>query len=76
MSNAQIAERKTLYRMIRALPNDKLASVFDYVRFLASDDEPPLSDDELAQIAAAEEDIAAGRVYPWEEVKRRLEALP
>ena len=76
MSNAQIAERKTLYRMIRALPSDKIASVFDYVRFLTSDDEPPLTDDELAQIAASKEDIAAGHFSTLEEVMERLKDLP
>ncbi len=76
MTNAQIAERKNLYRMIRALPNDKITSAFDYIRFLASDDEPPLTEDELAQIAASKKDIAAGRFSTIEEVMERLADLP
>ncbi len=76
MTNAQLEERKNLYRMIRALPNEKIASAFDYVRFLASDDEPPLTLDELAQVEASKEEIADGNVYSLEEFNRMLDALP
>lgn len=40
------------------------------------DDEPPLTEDELRQIAEADEDIAAGNLIPWDEARARLEALP
>lgn len=76
MANTQVAERDVLYEMIRVLPNDKIPSAIDYIRFLASDDEPPLTDDELAQIAKSRENIAAGRFSTLEEVMERLADLP
>lgn len=70
------AEKETLYELIRLLPDDKVVSAIDYVRFLAEDEEPPLTEEELAQIEASKMDIAAGNVSSWEEVKRRLVDLP
>lgn len=75
MSNAPTAERRELHRMIRSLPDDKIASATDYIRFLAGNGEPPLTGDELAQIEEAECDLTEGRVYSLDEFNRRMDAL-
>ena len=75
MTSAQVAERKNLYRMIRSLPSDKVAYAADFIRALASDDEPPLTDDELAQIEEAKRDLTEGRFYSLDEFNKRMDAL-
>lgn len=68
-------EREQLAKSIMELSDDEFKTVTEFVRRLR-DEEPPLSDDELAQLAEADEDSAAGRVTSWAEAKKRLEALP
>jgi mono/diheme cytochrome c family protein len=68
-------EREKLAQNILALTDEEVSAVAAFVRNLR-EDEPPLSDDELAQMAESDEDIAAGRLTPWKEARRRLEALP
>ena len=70
-----VAERERLIRNIPLLTERDTLAVAALVDVLL-DDEPPLSDDELRQIAEAEEDIAAGDLVPWDEARQRLEALP
>ena len=68
-------EREKLARNILRLPEKQLIAVSALVEGLL-DDEPPLSEDELEQIAGAEEDMKEGRMIPWDELKQQLEALP
>lgn len=71
----EVTARERLITNIRLLTERDMAAVAALVDALL-DDEPPLSDDELRQLAEAEEDIAAGDLTPWEEARARLEALP
>ena len=68
-------EREKLARNILRLPEKQLIAVSALVEGLL-DDEPPLSEDELEQIAGAEEDMKEGCMIPWDELKQQLEALP
>jgi PHD/YefM family antitoxin component YafN of YafNO toxin-antitoxin module len=76
MTTTTIEEtREELSQMIQKLPDDKVTATLDFVRALQDEDDEPLTEDELAQIAEAEADIAAGRVYTLEEFNRRMAAL-
>jgi hypothetical protein len=68
--------REELLQTLQSLPDDRVMIAPDFVRALQNEDDEPLTEDELVQLAASEADIAAGRLYPWEEVKRRLAELP
>ena len=68
-------ERERLTRNILRLSEKQLFAVSALVDGLL-DDEPPLSADELDQIAGASEDTAEGRMIPWDELRQQLEALP
>lgn len=76
MTNAQIAVREDIYKRFMNLSDYEATQVLEFINTLMDDDEEPLSEDELAQIEASNADIEAGRVYPWDEVKRRLADLP
>ena len=67
----EVTERERLMTNIQLLTERDMAAVAALVDALF-DDEPPLSSDELRQLAEAEEDIAAGDLIPWEEAKARL----
>ena len=69
------AEYEKLTQNILRLPEKQLIAVSALVNGLL-DEEPPLSADELEQIAGAEEDMAEGHMIPWDELKQQLEALP
>ena len=70
-----VKERERLITNIAMLSERDLTAVNALVDALL-DGEPPLTDEELRQIAEAEEDIAAGNLTPLDEVIARLEALP
>lgn len=70
MTEAQLTLRKNTYRRIRSLSDGEISRVLDLIDTF--EDDETLSDDELAQIEASNDDIAAGRVSQWEDVKRRL----
>ncbi len=65
-------EREKLARNILALADEEVSAVAAFVHDLR-EDEPSLSDDELAQMAKFDEDITAGRLTPWKNARRRLE---
>jgi hypothetical protein len=69
-------EREKLFEAVKALSDDKVKSVLDLVRKFQDEDDEPLTEDEIAQLAEAEKDIAAGRVYTLEEFNRRMATLP
>ncbi|NLL36846.1 MAG: hypothetical protein GX256_04915 [Fretibacterium sp.] len=50
--------------------------VSDFLDRLMDYDNEPLTEDELAQIEAANADISAGCFYTLEEFNRRMDALP
>jgi hypothetical protein len=68
--------REELSKTLQNLPDDRVMIALNFIRTLQDEDDEPLTEDELAQLAEAEKDVAAGRIYTWEEVKRRLDKLP
>lgn len=69
-------EREILHKIIDELPQERLPQVVNFVRFFQDEDDEPLTDSELEQLAASREDIAAGRVYSLEEVWKEHLSLP
>ena len=67
----EVTERERLITNIHLLTERDMAAVAALVDALL-DADPPLSEDELRQLAEAEEDIAAGDLIPWEEATARL----
>jgi predicted transcriptional regulator len=67
--------REELLQTLQSLPDDRVMVALDLIRALQDEDDEPLTEDELAQLAASEADIAAGRMYTLEEVERRLALL-
>ena len=61
----EVTERERLITNIHLLTERDMAAVAALVDALL-DAEPPLSEDELRQLAESEEDIAAGDLIPWE----------
>ena len=79
------ALRQNLKDLIDGLPERDLYAVKRYIQFLHYVDDPvamslaeaplddePLTDEDIAALAEAEEDIKAGRLIPAEEVYREL----
>ena len=61
----EVTERERLITNIHLLTERDMAAVAALVDALL-DAEPPLSEDELRQLAESDEDIAAGDLIPWE----------
>lgn len=71
--------REDLHKLVDQLPDDAAQDVLQYARFVltleaAPEDDEPLTDEDLAALSEAEQDIKAGRVTPHEEVKARFKA--
>ncbi|GHV31031.1 hypothetical protein FACS1894167_12760 [Synergistales bacterium] len=73
MTTAQI-ERTKLSQIIRDLPDEKITVVLNFIEDIFDDE--PLTEEDIADLAEADADIAAGRVYAWEDVEREMAALP
>ena len=67
MTNAQVAERKTLYRMIHALPDDDIEKAMSYVAFLQYLNQKEDEEDLAAYYERADEPT-----YSLEEIKAEL----
>ena len=74
--------RVELRQLVELLPGRKIRQARSYLRFLLEEDEEDtillrvaedeLSDEDRADIVAAEEDLVAGRTIPWGEAKKAL----
>lgn len=80
--------KEELYRLVEALPEQKTARAKRLLEVLLTEesedeawaeilanpaiDDDPLDDEELAAIEEAKKDIIAGRVTPWDQVKKDL----
>ena len=69
-------EREDLFRVIQSLPEDKAMAVWEFVQSLQNEDDEPLSEEDLAALNKAEEDVAAGRFYTLEEFNKKMADLP
>jgi hypothetical protein len=68
--------KERLHELVDLIDDDiGMEEALDYLRWLAleQDDDDPLTEEDWARIRESEAAIAAGRVTPWEEVKRQLD---
>ena len=78
-------ERERLHALIDTLPEDELQAALRYLEHLGTEDEEPLwslsdaptddeplSADDEAALAEAEQDVTKGRVVTHDEARRRL----
>ncbi|MDL2264231.1 hypothetical protein LJC31_06215 [Synergistaceae bacterium OttesenSCG-928-I11] len=72
MTNAQIFERKTLYRRFRRLSDEKAALAIAYIRSLEHDDEPALTANEEEGLLIANAELARGEGRPFKEAMEDL----
>jgi predicted transcriptional regulator len=78
-SRAVISTRELLHELVDELPENQLAAAARYLEQLRANapyDDEPLTEEELAAIDEGFADIAAGRVYSTDEVRRRLGLPP
>jgi DNA-binding transcriptional ArsR family regulator len=64
--------REELMELVRDLDEKGAADVLDYVRWLLSEEDAPLRDEERAEVERAEAEIARGDYVTLEELERRL----
>jgi hypothetical protein len=61
-----------LHRLVDTLPDVATDEAVRWLRALSAPiDDEPLTDDDLAAIAKATQDLTHGDVTPWPELKRR-----
>ncbi|MBQ7221442.1 MAG: hypothetical protein IJS28_10720 [Synergistaceae bacterium] len=68
-------QRKTLISLVCDIPEEKLPQMMNYVMREVigyDEDEPPLTEDEIEGLKLAEQDIAEGRIIPFEEALKEL----
>ena len=68
-------QRKMLVELVLDMPEENIPQITEYImrEIIGYDeDEPPLTEDEIEGLRLAKEDIAAGRVIPFDEVMKEL----
>lgn len=68
-------QRKMLIGLINDLQEEKLPQIIEYVMRETigyDEDEPPLTEDELREIAIAEQEIAEGKGIPLSELLKEF----
>jgi len=65
-------EKAEFLNRVKPSPDGEWIAIGNDVHFFFYDDEP-LTEAEKKAILEAEEDVKAGRVKPWEQVKKELE---
>ena len=69
------AQRKMLVALVLDMTEEEIQDALESMarnHFGYDEDEPPLTDDELEGLRLADEDIAAGRVRPFDEALKEL----
>lgn len=69
-------ERVEMHKIIDEIPEDKKSILLGFMRFLREEDDDYLSEQDIEELDIARAEMEAGDVVPWEEAKKRLEALP
>ncbi|BDG59806.1 hypothetical protein [Caldinitratiruptor microaerophilus] len=64
--------KEDLHALVDRLTNDQAQELLEYARWLLGEEDDRLSADDLAAVKRGLADIRAGRVRPWEEVRRTL----
>ncbi|MEW6048840.1 MAG: hypothetical protein AB1609_20580 [Bacillota bacterium] len=67
--------KETLRELVERLTDEQAQEVLDYTRWLLTEGEgEEFSASDLAAVRRGLADIQAGRLRPWEEVRRELES--
>ncbi len=69
------APRKMLIGLVLDMPEEKVPQILDYIvrnQLGYDEDEPPLTEDEIEGLKLAEQDIAEGRIIPFDEAMKEL----
>lgn len=66
--------KEELHRLIDQLPDMAALDTLDHVRWLLSDEEETLTQEEWEEVRAGEAEIARGEYVTLEEIKQRLDS--
>lgn len=61
-----------LIELVRDLDDEGAADVLDYVRWLLSEEDDPLTEEERSDVEQAEAEVARGDYVTLDELKRKL----
>lgn len=61
-----------LIELVRDLDNEGAADVLDYVRWLLSEEDDPLTEEERSEVKEAEAEVARGNYVTLDELERKL----
>lgn len=61
-----------LIELVRDLDNEGAADVLDYVRWLLSEEDDPLTEEERSEVEQAEAEVARGNYVTLDELERKL----
>ena len=64
--------RDELLQLVRSLEEDSAEDVLDYVRWLLSEEDEPLTPEERTEIERAEAEIARGEYVTLDQAEREL----
>ena len=64
--------KEEIIELVRALDEDGAVEVLDYVRWLLSDEDDPLTDEERSEVERAEAEVASGDYVTLDELERKL----
>jgi hypothetical protein len=62
-----------LHHLIDQLDEEAADELLEYAKWLAADEDEPLTEDELARVEAGEAELCRGESVRLEDLKRRLE---
>lgn len=65
--------REDLHHLVDELGEVEANELLEYARWLAAEEDEPLTEEELARVEAGEAEIRRGEYVTLEDVKRRLE---
>lgn len=61
-----------LIELVRDLDDEGAADVLDYIHWLLSEEDHPLTEDERSEVEQAEAEVAAGNYVTLDELERKL----
>lgn len=62
-----------LHHLVDQLDEEAADELLEYARWLATEEDEPLTDEELARVEAGEAELRRGESVSLEDLKRRLE---
>lgn len=72
MSVTDVDVKEELHRLVDQLPAEEALEALDYLRWMLSDEEETLTEEEWERVRRGEEEIARGEYVTLEEIEHRL----